>query len=76
MAEFRKSCLWETREYAKLRLPEGRYNAVLFNRSFDDFACIAFRGSDSYRTLEAYASRAESRADELRTVPKRFAPTV
>ena len=65
-----KVVLMGNREYAKVRLPEGRYNAILFNRSFDDFACIAFRGSDSYRTLEAYASRAESRADELADSPE------
>ena len=58
------------REYAKVRLPEGRYNVILFNRSFDDFACIAFRGNDGYHTLEAYASRIESRVEELTDSPE------
>lgn len=65
-----KVVLMGNREYAKVRLPEGRYNVVLFNRSFDDFACLAFRGNDDYHTLEAYASRAESRGDELTDSPE------
>ncbi len=65
-----KVVLMGNREYAKVRLPEGRYNVVLFNRSFDDFACIGFRGHGGYHTLEAYASRIESRVDELTDSPE------
>lgn len=68
-----KVVLMGNREYAKVRLPEGRYNVILFNRSFEDFACIAFRGEDGYGTLEAYASRVESRADELADSPETLA---
>lgn len=38
-----------------VRLKEGRYNIILFNRSFDDFGNIAFRGTEAHHTLEAYA---------------------
>lgn len=44
----------------RIRLPEGVYDAVLFNRSFDDFSNIAFRGNDVYATLEAYARQIET----------------
>ncbi len=37
-------------------LKEGRYDVVLFNRSFDDFGNLGFRGEDAYRTLEAHAT--------------------
>ena len=46
-----------------VRLPEGRYDVVLFNRSFDDFGAIAFRGQDKFETLEAYARQVEATAD-------------
>ena len=44
-----------------VRLKEGRYNVVLFNRSFDDFSGIAFRGMDAHHTLEAYAKNAHTK---------------
>lgn len=47
-----------------IRLPEGVYDAVLFNRSFNDFSNIAFRGNDGYATLEAYARKIETRRDD------------
>ena len=47
-----------------VRLPEGTYRIVLFNRSFDDFSNLSFRGLDSYETLEAYARKVETRMDE------------
>lgn len=47
-----------------IRLPEGVYDAVLFNRSFNDFSNIAFRGNDYYKTLEAYARKIVTRQDE------------
>ena len=44
-----------------VRLREGRYNVVLFNRSFDDFGSIAFRGTGAHHTLEAYSKNARSK---------------
>lgn len=46
-----------------IRLREGVYDAIIFNRSFDDFSNIAFRGNSSYKTLEAYARKMETRTD-------------
>lgn len=43
-----------------VRLKEGRYHIVLFNRSFDDFGNIAFRGLEAHHTLEAYARNAQA----------------
>lgn len=54
-----------------VRLPEGVYNVILFNRSFTDFSNIAFRGNNGYETLEAYNKHIETRTDgegETRTV--------
>lgn len=42
-----------------VRVKEGRYNVVLFNRSFEDFSGIAFRGTDAHHTLEAYSKDAQ-----------------
>lgn len=47
-----------------VRLPEGTYRIVLFNRSFNDFSNLAFRGEESYETLEAHARKVETRVDE------------
>ena len=44
-----------------VRLKEGCYNVVLFNRSFDDFSNIGFRGHESYLTLEAHVKNIETR---------------
>lgn len=44
-----------------VRLPKGRYDAILFNRSFDDFEAIAFRGKDNFKTIEAYAKKVKTR---------------
>ncbi|MCD8183749.1 MAG: DUF5119 domain-containing protein [Bacteroides sp.] len=49
------------RDRTIVRLPEGRYDLVLFNRSFDDFSAIDFRGHDRLETLEAYARKVETR---------------
>lgn len=43
-----------------VRLKEGHYDAVFFNRSFDDFSNIGFRGQ-SYLTLEAHVKNMETR---------------
>lgn len=53
-----------------VRLPMGTYDAIVFNRSFNDFGNIAFRG-DSYKTLEAYARKVETRMDEVTRVETR-----
>ena len=47
-----------------VRLPMGVYDAVIFNRSFNDFGNISFRGTDAYRTLEAYARKVETREED------------
>ena len=44
------------RTYKTVHLKEGRYDVVLFNRSFGDFGNLGFRGEDAYRTLEAHAT--------------------
>lgn len=64
-----------------VRLPQGVYNVILFNRSFTDFSNIAFRGNGGYETLEAYSKRIEARADggaDTRTIttsPEKIAST-
>ena len=68
-----KTVLMGNREYTKVRLPQGKYDVVIFNRSFEDFACIAFRGTEHHHTLEAYASRIETRADEITDSPEGLA---
>lgn len=50
------------REHTTVRLPKGIYDAVIFNRSFDDFSTLAFRGQDALETLEAYAKETATRA--------------
>lgn len=58
-------------EQQAVRLSEGEYNVILFNRSFTDFSNIAFRGNGGYETLEAYNKHIETRTDsksETRTV--------
>ena len=49
------------RTYKTLCLKEGCYNVVLFNRSFDDFGNLCFRGEKNYQTLEAYVKKMEIR---------------
>lgn len=49
------------RDRKTARLKKGRYHVVLFNRSFDDFGSIAFRGMEAHHTLEAYAKNAQSK---------------
>ena len=56
-----------------VRLPEGTYRIVLFNRSFDDFSNLSFRGREGYETLEAHARKVDTRMDgtgrtETRTI--------
>ena len=47
-----------------IRLKEGAYDVILFNRSFNDFSNIAFRGAESFQTLEAYSKNIETRTEE------------
>ena len=47
-----------------VRMKEGRYNVVVFNRSFDDFSGIAFRGTDAHHTLEAYVRNAQAKGTD------------
>ena len=49
------------RTQTTVRLPYGRYDAILFNRSFDEFGTMAFRGQEQLHTLEAYALQTETR---------------
>lgn len=58
-----KIVLMGDRTRATTQLPKGCYNVVLFNRSFDDFSAIDFRGTESFGTLEAYAKKIESRSE-------------
>lgn len=55
--------LMGNRTHATLRLPQGTYDVILFNRSFGDFSSVAFRGQDRFETLEAYAKKVETRSD-------------
>lgn len=55
-----KVVLMGDRTRKTVRLREGRYDVILFNRSFNDFSGISFRGED-YRSLEAYAKNLKLR---------------
>ena len=58
------------RDWEDVRLPEGCYHAVIFNRSVTGFSSITFRG-DTYETLEACARQVETRTDpETRTITR------
>lgn len=48
-----------------VRLQQGVYNVILFNRSFTDFSHIAFRGNERYDMLEAYSKNTETRLEEM-----------
>lgn len=56
-----KIVLLGDRTQGKVRLTKGHYSVVIFNRSFNDFSGLAFRGTDKYNTLEAYTVQVESR---------------
>ena len=56
-----KTVLMGSREGEKVYLPEGRYRVLVFNRSFNDFGGVAFRGCDALDTHEAYAKQVETR---------------
>lgn len=54
--------LMGNRTHATARLPKGHYSVIVFNRSFNDFGAIAFRGENSFHTFEAYAKQIENRS--------------
>lgn len=56
-----KVVLMGDRTKATARLREGHYSVIVFNRTFDDFKGIAFRGTNGYKTLEAYTVEVETR---------------
>ncbi len=65
-----KTVLMGDRTYEKVRLQTGRYDVLVFNRSFTDFGSLSFRG-DCYCELEAYARHVETRMDpETRTTTR------
>lgn len=57
-----KRVLMGDRTRQKVRLPAGVYDVVLFNRSFDDFGAVAFRG-DLYHEFCATAHKVETRVN-------------
>ena len=64
------SLLMSTREYEEVRLPEGGFHAVIFNRSPEGFGNVTFRG-DTYETMQACARQVETRTDpETRAVTR------
>lgn len=70
--------LMGNRNHSTMRLREGHYSVVLFNRSFNDFAAIAFRGVESLNTLEAYVKHVENRSSSETIVssPEKLASAV
>ena len=58
-----RTVLMGERGHTTVRLAPGRYDALVFNRSFDDFGVVAFRGRESLETLEAYALKMEARTE-------------
>lgn len=57
-----------------VRLQQGVYNVIVFNRSFTDFSNIAFRGGDRYETLEAYNKKTETQTAGKKGVHTVIAP--
>ncbi|KKB45879.1 hypothetical protein HMPREF1212_05035 [Parabacteroides sp. HGS0025] len=52
--------LMGNRERTTVRLPEGRYRVLIFNRSYDDFSYVGFAG-DSFYNFRALAKKVEAR---------------
>lgn len=73
-----KTVLMGERSHATVRLPRGKYDAIIFNRSFDDFSSLAFRGKENLETLEAYAKKVETRSGTrvIISAPERLATAV
>lgn len=70
--------LMGNRTRTTFRLPRGRYNIILFNRSFNDFSSVVFRGVDHFETVEAYARQVETRAGTrvITSSPEKLATAV
>lgn len=51
------------REQTKVRLPEGVYDALIFNRKPEDFGGIVFESDGTIGNLEAHAREMETRMD-------------
>ncbi|WP_455591202.1 DUF5119 domain-containing protein [Bacteroides sp.] len=66
----KKPLLMGDRTFEEVRLPEGVYHAVIFNRSTTGFGNISFRG-DTYDTFEACARQVETRTDPITRVTTR-----
>lgn len=66
------------RTQTTVRLGKGHYDIVLFNRSFNDFSSVAFRGQDKFETLEAYTRKVDTRsgADLIVSSPEKLATAV
>lgn len=54
--------LMGNREYTTVRLREGRYQVLIFNRSHDDFSSISFYGNNFY-DFHAKANKIDTRVD-------------
>lgn len=65
-----KVVLMGDRTYEKVRLPKGRYDVLVFNRSFSDFGGLSFRG-ECYEELEVYARHVETRTDPATRITTR-----
>lgn len=68
-----KTVLMGNRSYEKTRLSAGRYKVIVFNRSFDDFSSVSFRGIAHCHTLEAYAGKTAVRGEEIVQSPEKLA---
>jgi hypothetical protein len=62
-----KVVLMGDRKQETVRLSPGIYHVIIFNRTFDDFSGIGFRG-DTHATLSAYARQVELRDGTGETV--------
>lgn len=57
-----RQVLMSSREEESVRLPEGLYHAIIFNRSTDGFAAIGFTGN-TFDSYTATARQVETRTD-------------
>lgn len=57
-----RQVLMGTREKENVRLPEGMYHAIIFNRSLDGFTSICFTG-DTFGSYTAGVRQIETRTD-------------
>lgn len=75
-----RQVLMGDRKGEKVRLSVGTYDVLLFNRSFNDFGNVAFRGHEALETFEVYSTKRETRAEGAYEVivasPERIAAAV